>query len=281
MIVTDPGVSIHSSQTTQQTFRTNQLARVPVRATVTLLLDGKPQPFPQDVLFTPTDPLTLSVAPQGAQGFTVQIENPAGAPFVGQLASQTTTKALSVKIEKGQTALSLHAPGDASKMTTWMLTDTTDRVVAQLPAQRFIPYPVTWTEVRAVKDGDPKLQWELNAAPGADDALTVTYAFVPGWTFWRAAEQKPTTLPGKPTALGLWVKGDGSGNLVRMRFRDSTGQTFQPDDGTMTWTGWRWVTFPFTARNAGHWGGANDGVVHFPLIIDTLFLLDNPNAPNT
>lgn len=284
LTVAAPDAAAGPGRTIHQMLTTTRLARVPVRARVTLILDGKPQPFPQDVLFTPADPLHLSVAPQGPRGFTVQIENPAGTAFTGKLTMKTALPGgvvyplRSVRIKTGQTTLTLPAPGDPSVLTAWTLLDASDHNVASLPSQRFAPYPVQWAAVHAVKDGDPKLQWDANANVAAGDALTVTYAFVPGWTFWRAAETAPRPLSGKPAALGLWVQGDGSSNLVRMRFRDATGQTFQPGGGPMDWTGWRWMTFPFAAENTGHWGGANDGVVHFPLAIDTLLLLDNPGA---
>ena len=82
---------------------------------------------------------------------------------------------------------------------------------------------------------------------------------------------------GQPSTLGLWVHGDGSGNRLRARVTDAGGQTFQPDGPALDWTGWRWVTFDLAdLRHAGHWGGANDGVAHGALRLDTLLLVDGP-----
>lgn len=284
--VSGPSAPTSPGQAVRQTLATARLSRVPVRARVTLILDGRRQPFPQDVVWTPTDPLRLSVAPGAARGFTVQIENPAATAFTGSLTAQAVLAAGNtrrpVRIGAGQKTVGIDVPGDATRPTSWTLRDASGRALASLPAQRFAPYPVQWAKVQAIKDGDPKLAWDVHAAPAAKgDSLTVAYKFVPGWTFWRAAETAPGALPGRPAALGLWVTGDGSGNLVRMRFRDATGQTFQPDGGLMDWTGPRWVTFPLAvrdARNVGHWGGAKDGVIHFPITIDTLLLLDSPGA---
>lgn len=75
----------------------------------------------------------------------------------------------------------------------------------------------------------------------------------------------------------MWIMGDGEGNLARIRFTDSTGQTFQPVGERMTWKGWRWITFPLDGSGSGRWGGANDGFVHYPIWLDTLFLVDNPD----
>jgi hypothetical protein len=88
-------------------------------------------------------------------------------------------------------------------------------------------------------------------------------------------------IDGKPTSMGLWIKGDGSGNASRVRFTDATGQTFQPDGPRITWRDWRHVEFPLNGTAAAHWGGANDGVVHYPIQLQTLFLLDSVDRAKT
>jgi hypothetical protein len=103
------------------------------------------------------------------------------------------------------------------------------------------------------------------------------YALGPGWKFLRVDPPASLAGPieGAPRALGMWVKGDGKGLTARIRVRDSTGQTFQPNGEKITWTGWRYITFPLDGSQAGHWSGANDGIVHYPIRLETLFLLDN------
>jgi len=61
---------------------------------------------------------------------------------------------------------------------------------------------------------------------------------------------------------------------------DATGQMFQPTAAAIDWTGWRHLTFDFNVP-AGHWGGANDGVMHYPIHWDTLFLLDDVSRQKT
>jgi hypothetical protein len=138
-------------------------------------------------------------------------------------------------------------------------------------------------------DGDSKVASEQTYGLGQVDAaapvsgpLAITYRFDKGWKFLRLAPSTAKDLPGKPAALGMWVKSDGSGNIIRLRVTDSTGQTFQPDAGKLTWEGWRWCEFQFAAPTSGHWGGTNDGKPHAPLKLDTLFLLDqaNPAQPS-
>jgi len=82
-----------------------------------------------------------------------------------------------------------------------------------------------------------------------------------------------------PTRVAWWVYGDGAGCTPRIRFTDATGQSFQADGQKITWKGWRYITFalrPSDSEPLFHWGAANDGVVHYPLKWDSMFLLDNP-----
>ena len=73
----------------------------------------------------------------------------------------------------------------------------------------------------------------------------------------------------------MWVFGDGCGYILRCRITDSTGQTFQPDYGAITWKGWRFVTMRLDGGFPGFWGGANDGVVHYPLRWEAVVLVDS------
>jgi hypothetical protein len=40
------------------------------------------------------------------------------------------------------------------------------------------------------------------------------------------------------------------------------------------WKGWRFVTFNLSQPET-HWGGSNDGVVHYPIEFENLLLLDS------
>ena len=61
-------------------------------------------------------------------------------------------------------------------------------------------------------------------------------------------------------AFGIWVHGDAQGGTQSIRLRDVMGQVHQVRGEQVSW---------------GHWGGANDGLVHVPIKWDTLFLLDS------
>ena len=131
-------------------------------------------------------------------------------------------------------------------------------------------------------DALPQMTCEglLGAAPGAG-AATLRYHFVSGWRFIEIKPQSrewPSGADATPKAFGLWIHGDGKGCHARLRFTDSTGQTFQPDGPKIDFTGWRFAKFSLQTSAAtplSHWGGANDGIIHPPIKWDTVFLLDN------
>jgi hypothetical protein len=107
-------------------------------------------------------------------------------------------------------------------------------------------------------------------------ALRLGYEWGAGWKFVRLLPPATLKIEGRPRALQMWVHGDGRGSLARLRVRDETGQTFQPngDPETVSWKGWKLVSFALDGTNGSHWGGANDGIVHGNLSWDSLFLLD-------
>ncbi len=171
--------------------------------------------------------------------------------------------------------------------TDWVTVVTTP-TLRFTPFETFAAYPIgappPASDYQIVPDGDPKVKSDIGETvveapaglPGAaGHALQIAYRFDPGWKFLRLARN--TELPGAPEAFGMWVYGDGSGDALRMRFTDATGQTFQPDGGNVDWKGWRYLSFPLQGDVGGHWGGANDGTIHYPIRLDTPFLVDSPD----
>lgn len=201
----------------------------------------------------------------------------------------------------------LYAPFDLKEGDAYKIIDLPEGVVGDLPglkasivkpaAHRGTLYdeygPVTarslWPSLsEAVSewtaDGDAKIGAKVSrsvekALPGSgfDQAFRLDYEFALGWKFacLRPLGDIGKPLPGKPSEFGFWLYGDGGGQMLRMRFQDSTGQAFQPDYGVVDWKGWRYVTLPLDGRAGGRWGGANDGVIHWPIRIETALLLDS------
>ncbi len=85
-------------------------------------------------------------------------------------------------------------------------------------------------------------------------------------------------LVGEPQEFRVWVHGDGVGQSLRLRLTDATGQTHQFNVAKLDFTGWRQVSCALT-EDQGHWGGANDGVLHYPLGFDSL-LVDSDVEPS-
>lgn len=114
-------------------------------------------------------------------------------------------------------------------------------------------------------------QPDAKAQPATKPAVqpVVTLSLTP-----KANEQSLTTIQGRPTALRMWIYGDGSGNGLCARFVDSTGQVFQPSDEPIKWTGWKCVTFPLNEPGVWHYAGAKDEVIHYPIKWNTLLLMD-------
>jgi hypothetical protein len=131
-------------------------------------------------------------------------------------------------------------------------------------------------------NGDPKVEGTASLtytdAPGGAPApicAKLDYSMGGGWKFIRVAPATPWDIPDKPKRIKMWVRSDGDNGYARLRFIGSDSQTFQPDYGKLDFTNWRVMETYITGKDASHWSGPNDGVVKYPIKLDTLFLLDS------
>jgi polysaccharide biosynthesis protein PslG len=277
-----------------------------VRATLHMQGGGE---VSQEFELRPSHPLRVTPLPAVGATVPVRVENPTGAAFSGRIglthASQPAML-LPLRFAVGERAKTVELPlkgesnGEAGRgytvacvvqerdRGTWSTVVTTP-TLRYIPFETFAAYPSGATlpasTYQVVPDGDPKVKSEITStvveAPaglpgGMGHALQIAYRFDPGWKFLRLA--RTAELPGTPEALGMWIYGDGSGDLLRARFNDATGQTFQADGGNLDWKGWRYVSFPLSGDIGGHWGGANDGTIHYPIRLDTPLLVDTPQT---
>ncbi|WP_428940808.1 cellulase family glycosylhydrolase [Fontivita pretiosa] len=242
-----------------------------------------------------TDPLLARLLPRAGKLLPVLVENPAGTPFDGELLLSTHADAdgarQALKLAPGQTSLLVLRPAPAADasggyVASASIVDREGYVYCRTPARRFLPLSFAAGDLQIVPDGDASVQSQqsiemIDAPAGLPvegmPAVKISYRFDPGWKFVclkpKAADRQK--IDAVPTHLGLWIKGDGSGNIPRMRFVDSTGQTFQPSAEKLSYTDWRYVEFPLDAEHAGHWGGDNDGQIHYPIGLETLLLIDS------
>jgi hypothetical protein len=138
-------------------------------------------------------------------------------------------------------------------------------------------------------DGDSKIKSEqsvtVHSAPtplfdSDSPVLKIDYHFYgQGWKFLGVFPNKAENrkINGQPIGFGVWVYGDSQMQTIKMRIEDSLHQIIQirPASGsTIDWTGWRYVQFLLNDFDS-HWNGSNDGIPHYPLEFQTLFLLDN------
>jgi len=258
-----------------------------VRVRVDYAAVGETSPLPiggaeASWMFVLDNPLHLSVAPVES-GLRLTIADPAQRGFEGT--AVVNGVAMPVKTAGGSAELAVPGPGIAGSTSVSVeLRDRDGRVVLPATQARFRSLAVS--AYQAALDGDAQVPataklTETAGPPDSEPPLArvwqLQYQFDSGWRFVRcvAAGDRPA-IEGRPEKMGLWVYGDSSGNSLRIRVTDTSGQTFQPTGPKLDWTGWRWVTFDLTGlEQAGHWGGADDGQVHGGLRVDTLLLIDS------
>jgi hypothetical protein len=81
----------------------------------------------------------------------------------------------------------------------------------------------------------------------------------------------PHKLTEKPRRISVAVRGDDSGNIVRMRFVDTNGEWHQYDLGVLHFRGWK-VLWTHLDTPHGHWGGDGNGRLDFPITFFSIVL---------
>ncbi|MFZ0545336.1 MAG: protein kinase [Candidatus Promineifilaceae bacterium] len=88
-------------------------------------------------------------------------------------------------------------------------------------------------------------------------------------------------IPGEPTALSVWVYGDGSGHYLNAWIIDSEGETWQVPFGRVTHTGWAQMTGEIDTDQDWPWthiSGPSNEVVDYPIRFRGFALDDLNNA---
>ncbi len=261
--------------------------------------------FTQQTSLVISNPIQATLEPVGYQGLMVQVQNPSGgeetleAMLNVDSGSNVGVDRFPIIFGKDEKSFTRFFPFNEQSDTysaSVTMKDTEGRIVAKLPDQQFsaltsltefydVPSMPSALNLQVYPDGDPKIGSTQKLSDGTPEMIIpghqfktvkITYTMDTGWKFLRIgiADGKRLSIQGKPTAFGIWVKGDGQGSLARLRFTDSSGQTFQPSGPTIDFTGWRYMQFPMNGNDSGHWGGPNDGIVHYPIHWDSIFLLD-------
>ena len=254
------------------------------------------------------NPLRATVLPATASALPVAIVNASGDPFEGSVrvvsphGLRLTSHRVALKLDQGAknatVSLPLEDRPEGEYETGLAIVNEDQDVVNAVPGSRFYRvddfsrYPAGSAPpgYRLACDGGAQPEGNALAVERADSPP------VPGMSALRLTFHLPEAsssvciapdpelgkIPGEPQALGLWLRsagnGDGKGPPVApyLRFTDSTGQTFQEGGGPINWQGWRYVLIFMDTPRGHHSGGANDGVIHYPIRWDSLLMIENP-----
>lgn len=155
---------------------------------------------------------------------------------------------------------------------------------------------------------DPELKAEFGQGEeGHADAVAITLPVEQGdrplaTRYGAIKPQKPIAIPGKASALGLWVKGNSSWGRVIYQLRDAKGELWTAtgtkdewncDDAhgwsSVNFDGWRYLRFPLPGTapwdNARElettwWGSrGGDGIVDLPLTVEKIILEARNEVP--
>ncbi|HFE66303.1 MAG TPA: serine/threonine protein kinase [Chloroflexi bacterium] len=88
-------------------------------------------------------------------------------------------------------------------------------------------------------------------------------------------------VPGEPTALQVWVYGDGSGHYLNAWVQDREGQTWQAPFGRVTHTGWQQMTAYLDPTQDWPWqhiSGPKNDTIEYPVTFRGFVLDDLNNA---
>lgn len=107
----------------------------------------------------------------------------------------------------------------------------------------------------------------LSTTSGIDGtALQAAYTFSGGTG--AVILTKEVSIDATPTALGVYLSGDNSRHIWRLRFTDAEGETFQAVVGDLQ-SGWRYYQVDLANTGAmSSWGG--NGTVQFPIKFNSL-----------
>ncbi|NWF85049.1 MAG: cellulase family glycosylhydrolase [Bryobacteraceae bacterium] len=223
-----------------------------------------------------SNPLEITVTPALAQ-----VSKPYGEAVEAVLeANGARTR---IGLDSGASMVRLPLPENPRPAGAALL-DANGGLIARTPETEFFPAGSPWA-AQAVYDGEAAVPAAIGVSDscpegiGAAGCATLSAELGAGAKFVRLLPpQSSPPIPPGAVSLGGWIHGDGSGMILRLRFRDASGRTFQPAGAAVTWHGWRWIEMPIGGASARlvSWGGSGHGEPQGTLTADTLLLIDKP-----
>ncbi len=285
------------------TIPREQLVKAPIDIASQHLTRGQPSfllktpwsadpPIQQHSEILITNAVTITPHPPYAGRTKVDVANSSGEPFDGfvTLLEAKKDNTEPVHFAAGQTAQQIWiTPANQlsdSAFGTMQLLDSAHHPLFTAPKYRYVIVELDNTNCAMRADGDRDVQSTQHITfGGVSVAGVISYNFDAGWKFARlvSTDKKVNQIEGKPKSLSLEVQieGEPSGDQLHMRFIDATNQTFQPDGPKLNFKEPRFVNFPLDGSSGSHWGGANDGIVHYPIRFDSILLIDSANRQKT
>ena len=236
--------------------------------------------YAQISAITVTNPLFAAPFAPGNGRVAVQISNPTRAPFQGLLTvwsgEKMTRQPFTFAAGERDKSVEIALAAPAATTLGVQIGDAQGAPSTARHDSRFVP--VADLTLAATPDGDAKVASTQNVSLAVAPApllgqnapvIKLDYSWDAGWKFVTLAAPQNSAIEGTPRAVQMWIYGDGQGHRARLRLRDASGQTLQPNGVAIDWKGWRAVTFPLEANDMGHWGGADDGQIHGALTWET------------
>jgi hypothetical protein len=131
-----------------------------------------------------------------------------------------------------------------------------------------------WTAVEGEQQAKAKAAVSTENAHDGQAALRVDYAFVGKADLEYVEILGEGKIETKGLGVGLWVKGNGAPLQVRVRVKDTSGETHQLDLARLDFTGWRFAAAKLDQRG-GSWGGDGNKRLDLPCTLHSI-ALDRP-----
>jgi hypothetical protein len=234
------------------------------------------------------DYISLRVLAGRGNSLMLELENPSGIQWDGQVSvarDGETGLAHAISAPAGVAHEYIPLPGDQFPQQA----GESIRLAAEGGVQTLpVPAPLPWSgELQIAAGGDPNVGSTValshaappeGGPPSGTESFEIKYHFDRGNKFLRIGPvRKSPPIEGKPDLFGIWIYGDGQNCILRGRFSDASKQSFQVDGPQLVDEGWHFVTIPITGE-ADHWGGANDGQIHYPITWEWL-LIEGSGVP--
>ncbi len=263
-----------------------------IPATIEVVLHGQSNPLRvARINLIVSNSLSVRMLPSANETLTLLVGNPSGEAILGTMMIRVGDAAAFdrvVSVNRGQQKAMIQAllpEGSAGKAIEVRAMDSDGNALFRAAPTRWVSLSFGAGDWSARTEGDAKVAGAAKVTlvdapagmpqPGLAKALQIDYRFGPGWRYALIAPPPALgKIEGQPKAVSMWVDGDATGNALRCRFKDSTGQVFQASYGAIDWTGWRWITMNLDS-SAFHWAGADDGVIHYPIQWDSPIVIDS------